>query len=48
MKIKITMDVDPSFADPGHSKGVTEEAFVAIVDALDHLGTNIDVSRADE
>lgn len=44
MKIVITMDVDDGWADPEHSTGVTEEGFIAIRDALDHLGTDIDIS----
>jgi hypothetical protein len=45
MKIRITMDIDPGYADPGHAMGVTEAGYDAICDALGDLGTSIDVTR---
>lgn len=45
MKIKITMTVDDEFADHDHKMGVTEAAYESITDSLEHLGTNIEVSR---
>lgn len=44
MRITITMDVDESFADYDHPVGVTEAAYQSIMESLEHLGTNIDVS----
>ena len=43
MKIRITMNVDPEYAHPGHPMGVTEEGYNAICDALAGLGENIEV-----
>lgn len=47
MKIIISMDIDPEYADPGHKMGVTEQGYELISAALDPLGTDIDVRRAD-
>jgi hypothetical protein len=46
VKITITMEIDPEYADPGHDMGVTEAGYNAICDALGGLGTNIDVMRS--
>ena len=46
MKIIITMDVGPEYADPYHAMGVTEEGYLAISEALAPFGTDVDVSRA--
>ena len=43
MKIRITMNVDPGYADAGHPMGVTEDGYNAICDALAYLGENIEV-----
>lgn len=48
MKIIITMDVDGEWADLTHPMGITEEGFLAITGALDHLGTDISVRVGDE
>jgi hypothetical protein len=44
MKIRITMTVDPEYADPGHAMGVTEAGYEAICEALGELGDDIDVA----
>jgi len=43
VKIWITMDIDPEYADPDHDMGVSEEGYNAICDALAGLGSDIDV-----
>lgn len=48
MKIIITMDIDPEYSDPGHKTGVTEQGYDLISAALEPVGTDIDVSAADE
>jgi hypothetical protein len=44
MKISITMDIDPAYADSGHEMGVTEEGYDAICEALSSLGDDISVT----
>jgi hypothetical protein len=44
-KIRITMTVDPEYADEGHAMGVTEEGYNVINDALGQVGTDIDVTK---
>jgi hypothetical protein len=44
MKIRITMTIDPEYADTGHPMGVTEAGYDAINDRLGDLGTDIDVT----
>ena len=46
MKILITMEVDPEYADEGHAMGVTEEGYDKINEGLSEVGTDIEVSRA--
>jgi len=46
MKIMITMEIDPEYADSRHAMGVTEEGYEAIYEALCYLGTDIDVVKA--
>jgi hypothetical protein len=48
MKIRITMEVGPEIADPGHAMGVTEEGYNAICDALAALGHDIDVTQEEK
>ena len=43
MKIRITMNVDPEYADAGHPMGVTEEGYEKITGLLGQVGENIDV-----
>ena len=47
MRITITMEIDPEFADPDHEMGVTEDGYREITEALEPLGTDISVARAD-
>lgn len=44
MRICITMDIDPEYADAGHEMGVTEEGYDAICDRLGYLGSDISVT----
>jgi hypothetical protein len=44
MKVRITMDIDPDYADPDHAMGVTEEGYETICDLLGQVGENIDVA----
>ena len=46
MKIMITMNVDPEYADPDHDMGVTEEGYNQINDRLADLGDDINVIKA--
>lgn len=46
MKITITLDLDPAYADPGHPMGITEEGYDQLNDALSALGTDIEVQQA--
>ena len=46
MKIIITMNVDPDYADPEHPMGVTEQGYDRITEALAELGTDIEVEQA--
>lgn len=48
MKITITMDISDELADPGHSMGVTEEAYNELMDALGQFGQDIDVKSDGE
>jgi hypothetical protein len=45
MKIRIVMDIDDSYADPGHDMGVTEEGYLGITDALADYGDNVEIGR---
>jgi hypothetical protein len=47
MKIRITMTVDPDYADADHEMGVTEDGFDAICDRLGDLGSDITVAVED-
>lgn len=46
MKITITLDLDPVYADPDHPMGVTEEGYNQLSDALSAFGTDIEVQQA--
>lgn len=46
MKIQITMDIDPEYADPDHAMGVTEDGYNQLNDRLGDMGTDIEVSKA--
>jgi hypothetical protein len=43
VKIRITMDIDPEYADAGHPTGVTGEGYEKITGLLGQVGENIDV-----
>lgn len=45
MKVRITMDIDPEWADSEHQMGVTAEAYERLVDALNAFGDDIDIER---
>ena len=45
MKIIITMEIDPEYADEGHDMGVTEDGCNGLNDALSPFGTEIEVRR---
>jgi hypothetical protein len=47
MKIKITMEIDPDWADSTHNMGVTAEGYERIVDALNAFGDDIDIEAMD-
>jgi len=44
MKIRITMTIDPEYADEDHPAGVNVAGYDAICDRLQDLGTDIDVA----
>jgi hypothetical protein len=45
VKIVITMDVDPQYADAAHAMGVTEEGYDLLCGALAELGSDIGVTK---
>lgn len=47
MKVRITMDIDPEWADSGHRMGVTSDGYERIVDALNAFGDDIDIEKVD-
>jgi hypothetical protein len=46
VKIIITLNLDDSYADPGHDMGVTEEGYMGISDALEPFGDNVEIAKA--
>ena len=46
MKIVITMDLDPDWADPDHPAGITESGYNQLSEALMPFGSDIDVRAA--
>jgi hypothetical protein len=44
MKIRITMDIDPEYADDSHAMGVSEEGYEVVSDLLGQVGSNIDIA----
>jgi hypothetical protein len=43
-KIRITMTIDPEYADDSHPMGVTEAGYDALSERLGDMGTDIDVA----
>lgn len=45
MRVTITFEVDAEAADPSDSTGLTEEAFMAISEALSGYGDDIEITK---
>lgn len=43
-KIRITMTIDPEYADEGHAMGVSNEGYEVITDLLGQVGEDIDIT----
>lgn len=48
MKIAITLDIAPEYADSDHEMGITTEAFEALLDALSAFGDDIEINKVDD
>ena len=47
-KISITLELDPEYADDAHPMGVTEAGHDMIHDLLGGVGSDIEITRAEE
>lgn len=47
-KIRITMEIAEEFSDPEDHTGVTNEAFMDLMDVLSSFGDDIDIVGDDE